>query len=326
MRARGWAVRPGRVGIGTLVVLVFVGLGGCARPQPSGVVRVFDGQPTLQRPIYEEAYGRYFAGALFESRGQLKEALEAYGQALAWDPASPEIVSRLVAVRCKLKDPTAGPAFAALALEAPNFEPFWRSKAECHLLRGELDQAERAAHRAIALDPLQPEATRILVSVLRKKGRAEEAERWLAALELREPQHPHSRTVDDPEAAAEAMDQSILANQLGQAREAALRAQRGPTALALRALELGRWELAERQARLVLGAQPDNSDAWIVALAAADLRRDFGEVERISARLGGAPFPPSPAASRIFAEVMARLVGEEARQVWNQALARQPQP
>jgi hypothetical protein len=72
---------------------------------------------------------------------------------------------------------------------------------------------------------------------------------------------------------------------------------------------------------LVLGADPDDADAWLSSLMAADLRGDRSEFARLLRECPASPSALSPHAAHLHAELLERLIGPEARAAW---LAAQP--
>ena len=77
-------------------------IAGCAEP---GVTRVVEGRPTEGRFISTAAYALFARGAAAEANGALVPALRAFEMAAAEDPGSPEIWTRLGALRCLIEPP-----------------------------------------------------------------------------------------------------------------------------------------------------------------------------------------------------------------------------
>ena len=71
----------------------------------------------------------------------------------------------------------------------------------------------------------------------------------------------------------------------------------------------------------MLGADPDDGDAWVARVVAADLRRDRADFESALRDVPASASALSPVASRLYAELLERVVGAEARAAW---LAAQP--
>lgn len=285
--------------------LVLVAFAGCS-PYGSGVTRIVDGRTQQGRYIPVSAYADYALGSYLEAAGEPEQAENAYMRALADDPNSPEMWTRLAALRCR-RAPLSGMSALERALElAPAYEPAWRAKAACFLGAKRLDDAQAAAEEALRLDPEQERATLLLAQIYEARGDAKRARTWLNAwvvlhpssdigwtafLELAERQgntvdqlrahralrlHQHpmrapvlspSKSSTDPQ---DALDVAIGAGDLDAARRACVAARLPPVEVAVRAFLRGNAELARRQAQLLLSADPSNSDARVVLLLLGD--------------------------------------------------------
>lgn len=125
---------------------------GCASGEV--VDRLYDGHVVEGRFIEPEAYAAFLSGVISEAGGDLRSALASYARAERLDPESPEIWTRIAAVRCAAspRDPRADEALAkALAADA-GYAGAWRVEAKCALSRGEHDAADAAANRAAELE------------------------------------------------------------------------------------------------------------------------------------------------------------------------------
>lgn len=163
--------------------------GGLASCTPYGgqVTRVVDGRTQTGRYVPQPAYADYAFGAYLEASGQLDQAESAYVRALADDPDSPEMWTRLGALRCRRAPSSGFPAFARALALAPNYEPTWRAKARCLLAAGKPADALSAAERAFQLDPNQEQATLLLSEIFLRLGRKADARLWLNAWVTRYP-------------------------------------------------------------------------------------------------------------------------------------------
>lgn len=102
------------------------------------VHRAYDGHVVEGRYVEPQAYAAFFKGAVAESSGDTKSALEAYEYALRLDPSSTEIWARVGAVRCAADrhDPRAQEAFdRALAIDG-SYAAAWSERAKCDHSKG----------------------------------------------------------------------------------------------------------------------------------------------------------------------------------------------
>ncbi len=321
---------------------------GCAGGE---VVRVFDGVVVRGRFINDWAYASYARGAEWEARGQLAEALRFYEEAAAEDPDSPEIWSRIGAVSCRLGKGDGEQAFEKAEAAEANYEPLWRARATCAQARGRTDDALAHARRAVALDPTRDETVILLVRLLGAAGRHDEAERWLRSLAVASPRSTHvwqavaelargqnpawlaqaehallslhpTLAAPPPEvtprldgaARWRAVDSALAAGTLELARTRVREAHLDMRLLAARAIVLGRPALALEEAQLRLGADPDDDDARMAVLLAADLLDQTMVVETALAGAVGASL--SEAGRLLFAELLLRRASREAAAAW----------
>jgi tetratricopeptide (TPR) repeat protein len=146
-----------RGAVGLAVVLT-----ACASTSP--VERVYGGS-SLQGPYIEPgAYAAFLRGAIAEAGGDARAALEAYQAAAELYSESPEIWTRLGAVRCAAdrRDPKADEAFARAVTLDPTYGKGWEAKAKCALARGDSPGSLAAAARAVAIDASVDEANAIV--------------------------------------------------------------------------------------------------------------------------------------------------------------------
>jgi len=314
------------------------------------------------RFVADQAYAAYLKGVVLETQGQSDAALSAYGEAIEHDPDSAELWTRIGALRCaETAKPgaavkTVGPwdAFTRASEIDPTYEETWTERARCHLKRGELDSAARAARVGLSLDPERAEPAILLALILERQGHDDEARRWLDGLLARDPRSIEAheamlafaaRTRDDPrrQTSAEALDllrpprstkplpghgpiassdidAALERGDFDRARSLALAARMSSGLLALRAAALGRVAFARRESELVLAADPADCDARVAAAVAADLTRDDAALERAALRVPSPGAPLSPLGALLFAELLKRRVGPEAARAWLNAM------
>jgi hypothetical protein len=94
-------------------------------------------------------------------------------------------------------------------------------------------------------------------------------------------------------------------------RKAAVALRLSAAELALRAVKESSAEVAAQQAELALNADPNDSNAWIAALCAADLAGDRKSVERLLSDDPVSPSPANPLALELLGELLARLAGDD---------------
>jgi tetratricopeptide (TPR) repeat protein len=291
------------------------------------VVRIVDGRPVPGRYIPDDAYALYLWAAEAEAQGDLAGARRGFEQAAVADPDSPEIWTRIGALRCR--EPAQGvPAGAADAFARaegadPSFGPLFRERARCLLAHGDAPAAAAAADRAVALDPDDLETALLRADALARAGRTDEARRALRSLAARFPQAAlvaRALAALGPEAPSpgplDAVDGAIRAGDLEGARRLALHAHLPGAEVALRAAALGKPAIARAQAELILGADPADASARIALAAAADLAGDLALLARAMDRVPPRSTPPSPLARLLFAEVLDRRVGAPAARAW----------
>jgi tetratricopeptide (TPR) repeat protein len=308
------------------------------------VTRVADGETIEGRAIEPEAYAAYLRASVLEARGDAPGAVAEFERALDEDPESPEIVTRIARLLCAhggASPEAAEEALAsfddALALD-PTYAPAWLGLAECRERRGNRTGALEAAQLAAYYDSSSPAATRTVARLLFALGRADEAFTWLDALVTLLPKSREAEQAlldaaierndraretrarralaalgtADRKARCVAFDEAIRRGDLAAARSLAVELSIRPSSLALLALDRSAPSLALEQARLVLAADPSDSDAWIAALAAADELGDDAAFSETMRLLDPDPLPPSAHALEIFAVLVERHGGREA--------------
>lgn len=292
------------------------------------VTRVYAGKTVEERFIAPEAYAHYTEAQLHEAGGDDEAAEQEYLQALDIDPDSADTWTRLGAVRCRL-----GTAFAPAFAEAEGIDreyaPLWRERAVCELSRGDAKLALEWGKLAVSLDPEDARASLAVSAAFDKLGQKADGARWRGALSLRDPgaermeralsvlaKRAKSKTHKPGRRSTRAsrldVDRALLHEPPERVRKLALESGVRVSELATRAAALGLTSTADSEARRVLAADPDDADAWIAALVAADLSGDQARFESTSALLGAEPLAPGPLGRRLFAELLARRVSKEA--------------
>ncbi|HEX8796858.1 MAG TPA: hypothetical protein VF765_38165 [Polyangiaceae bacterium] len=127
--------------------------GACAR-EPA-VQRAYGGNVIVGAFVEPEAYASVLRGAIAEAGGHWPDALQAYEEAAARAPRSPEVWTRIGEVRCQAnpRDASADAAIDhALRLDA-EYARAWSARARCDQARGDAAGANAAAARAAEIDP-----------------------------------------------------------------------------------------------------------------------------------------------------------------------------
>lgn len=307
---------------------------GCS-PYGSGVTRIVDGRTQEGRYIPVTAYADYALASYLEATGEPEQAENAYMRALADDPRSPEMWTRLAALRCR-RQAMSGISAIKRALDlAPDYEPAWRAKAACHLGAKQLEPAQAAAERAVALDPEQERATLLLAEIYEARGDSQRARTWLnawvvlhpssdigwtALLELAEREGDlvnqlrarralklHQDPMRAPALSAprsgkppeDELDNAIAGGDLDAARRACVALHLPAVEVAIRSYLRGNFKLTRTQAQLLLSADPSNSDARALLLLLGD--------EAASTELWAAPDALSPRVRQLLEAELAHV-------------------
>ena len=334
-----------RFALATLVVALGA-TSGCALSAGS-VTRIADGIESEQSAVSTEAYAYYARGVVFEERGDLRTALIEFRAALTEDPGSAELNARVGSVECKLAQSDgdshvqkADEAFErALELDAYSSDA-WALSARCAARRKRFPEALERARKAASFDADSVELSLLVVQYAEQSGDLAVARAWLDGLLAHIPESREARKAElafaqrHGDAARQLRAERALAQQnvernaerevfdalrrgdLEKARSAATRLRLSPGALALAAARESSASVAAEQAALALNADPNDSDAWVAALVAADLSGDRGEVERLLREDPTSPSPPNPLALELLATVLERLAGDDARHAW----------
>ncbi len=333
--------------VGVAFAALAVALAGCGE---GVVVRVVEGRPQAGRFISAGAYALFTRGAEAEARGEFNRAIEAFAMAVGEDPESPEIWTRIGALRCAVGGaaPAIEAAFARAEEIDPGYGPVHRERARC-ILRGGAGgypTAVREAERALALDPEDLPTVivyaravgdvRALVEAVVRRPESREA--WealgelagqkadgllasaarerLAALPAPAPVYNDQEVTRSPPAEAVIVDASLVAGDVAEARRRARKARHSAGELAVRAALLGLAPFAREEAAMALGADPGDTAARIALAAVADLHGDAGAVDAAMRGIPRRSTPPSPLARLLFAEVLLRRTGVEAARAW----------
>ncbi len=336
------------------------GLCSCAAVACGGyskTLRVVDGKPIDERPISSSAYAAYAYAAQLEGNGKLELALTAYREALGFDSESVEIQTRIASLTCQLAPDDANPEFEDAQELDGNYEALWREWALCELRRGNLTRALRMAKRGVEAAPDGLEASMTVVRVYEARKEPELALRQLVAYTVRfrdsreawsELYHLARRQRDDAwlREAAQQVDRLtrkdapipalgdtpeqivgriLLAEGLTPARNAAVEFRLGATDLGWLAVALGRPKEALAQAELVLGADPDNLEAIVLALTAShQADRSAAFREQLAKTPVGDVNDLSPRAREALVHLLEARVSEESARLVQQLMEHGP--
>jgi Tfp pilus assembly protein PilF len=318
----------------------------------AGTERLINGQTVHGRWIPPSAYASHAAGAYYEQRGDWTRAEQAYRRALNTDSDSPGTWSRIGAVACHRDLANALRAFDEAQRLDPKYAQGWSERAACLQRHGQPEPALAAAFRALRLAPHATGTNLLIADIYASQANRDEALRWLFALILTAPstaahwqalrrhsapesalgqlaasalkrRHPDDRSTKDSPSLravgdATETEAALASADLPGAQQAAAHAGLSPTRLALMAAQMGQTELAQAQARLLLDAAPNNTDALAAALFASTLAGDI-TLTRHLLRAGEPRRPPSKEAAELVAELIRWLVGDAAAQRFSAA-------
>jgi hypothetical protein len=165
---------------------------------------------------------------------------------------------------------------------------------------------------ALVVDTPVPRSTWLKLAAFaahhRDSGRLYRARRGLRELGADEP----------PELA---LDDALSTGNLSGARRAAIELRLPPGRLALRAARAGAFGIARDQAELVLGADPDDGDAWLALLLAESVEPGTPGLAAALARAPQEPTPPSSDTLPALRELLRRLAGTDAADAIGAAFA-----
>lgn len=235
------------------------------------VVRVVDGEDVSSRFIPPAAYAAYAQGALAEADGDDALAREYYRQASSVDSEGVLIWTRLAAVSCRLDEhEDAKRAFAQAAAVDEAFQPIYHERARCELRRGRFAQALKDSERAVDLDPSRDASLALLLESAEGASVDVNAEAWrrearVTGVSLAAKERVGAETI------SERVDRALLNRQPDLAQRLMWAAKMDAGSLGVRALLLGRSEIAMLFARRRLRADPHDSDSRVLFALAADL-------------------------------------------------------
>lgn len=283
------------------------------------MARRVDGVTSEGRFIEPDAYALYAVASLREARSQWREALELYERALDIDGRGPELRTRIGAVACKLhQDKQADRAFAAAARADAAYGPLWFELAQCRKARADLRGALRAALEAVRLDPERYEASLLAAELAELSGNLALAWQLRDGLATHAPdallvQRSLLQAAERSHDSSRATRARARLDQL-QARGSSAPALHG-TPRAIAALTRGDVSQAKREAEMLLGADPSNGDALVIALTVADLEQDHAAFNALLERSPESAAPISPDLRGALAALLARRVSAEAAQL-----------
>ncbi len=304
------------------------------------VVRRYDGDPHSGRVIRDEAYAHYARGAYLEAAGFYEQAADEYEAVLHWDVESMAAWTRLAAVLCASGKPAHREFERAHSL-GERFAPYWHARAVCLERQGDTRAAVEAAERAMVLDPNGMPHTLLAARLHEQLGRDARAAHLLLGAVLRAPASPANRRAladfaerhRDPVlsrvaccAAGEPYPTPAGLPRLEPPHRATPTSSRARPAPALSMLEKavcaasrGNSVVAKRLASSLLAADPDNADAAIALLYAADLTNDAPLFRETLSQMGLHPRLTMKLSRELYVELLARRLGASAAAAWGGA-------
>ena len=285
--------------------------------------RVFDGHAVVGPYIEPEAYAAFADGVYREAHGDTAGALRSYRVAQASDSDSPAIAVRIASLTCST-DLDAALSELDTAGIGQSYAPAWLERARCLQQHGKGEEALAAVRRAVMLDSDAPDANLLAAQLLRQQHATRAASAWLFAWLLSAPSAATRRA--SIEAEARALGDDALA-ELAQSSDGAARDPApldSSDAAAPSPLERARQAsatdpaLALAEARRVLGANPRDADAFVIALSAA---HRLGDERALAELLRGAVTTSLPDAdlAPLLLELLRHRAGEDAAQTWGEA-------
>jgi tetratricopeptide (TPR) repeat protein len=306
---------------GGALVLVGAALLGCSAHRTTA--RVFDGHTVVGPYIEPEAYAAFADGVYREAHGDTAGALRSYRRAQASDSDSPAIAVRIASLTCAA-DLDAALSELDTSGIGRNYAPAWLERGRCLHRHGQGKEALTAVRRAVMLEPDAPDANLLAAELLRQQHATQAASAWLFAWLLADPDAAARRA--SIEAEAEKLGDSALLELARSSEGYALEQAPGEAsdAAAPSPLERARRAsasdpaLALAEARRVLGANPRDADALVIALSAAHRLGDeqaFATLLRASmtTSLPGSDLAP------LVIELLRQRAGNDAADAWAEA-------
>lgn len=347
---------------GTLAQLVgalSLWVAGCGSTQ--GTQRVFAGQTVAGPYIEPQAYAAYAEGSYLEARGDWAGAERAYQRALARDPDSPGVWTRLGVIACRRDLEGALEQFQTDGVSKA-YAPAWAERARCQREHGDALGALDSARRAILLDPDNAGANLLIADVYNAQDQPSRASAWLFAWMLRDPaaaSHwravlqrgvllkdreledlaqaqvsqrretgPHDGSFDTATSEAAAWPDVAAALRTGDVSLARIKAgERGISmrALALLAIANGQPSVGLAQAELLLAAAPSDGNALVAALFASALLGDAAKFAALLRHEKRISLPEAELAEQM-ADLLRWYAGDAAAEKWLLAYERAKAP
>ncbi|HWO14190.1 MAG TPA: tetratricopeptide repeat protein [Polyangiaceae bacterium] len=295
-------------------------LGCAAHPRTE---RVFDGHTVTGPYIEPQAYAAFAEGIYREEHGDIDGALRAYRRAQALDAESPGISVRIAALLCRT-DLEAALAELDTSDRGRDHAPAWVERGRCLRQHGQPEAALPAARRAVLLDDGDGDANLLVAQLLREQGSPEQARAWLFAWLLGDRQAvAHWEAI---EAEARQLGDDALAELARSTASAARDPALAPLAEASAPTPLERARqaspndpaLALAEARLVLGANPGDGDALVIALSAAHRLGDERALSELLREASPASLP-APELTPLLIELLRHRTGDAAADAWAEA-------
>jgi tetratricopeptide (TPR) repeat protein len=310
---------------GGVLALGLAALSGCGAHRTTE--RVFDGHSVVGPYIEPEAYAAFADGVYREAHGDAAGALRSYRRAQASDSDSPAIAVRIAVLTCAT-DLEAALSELDTSGIGRSYAPAWVERARCLRHHGRPDEALAAVQRAVMLDPDEPEANLLGAQLLGERQSTRAAGAWLFAWLLvdrdaagrRESIQAEASKLGDTELAA------LARSSESSAEDASLP---DPDASAPTPLERARRAsasepaLALAEARRVLGANPHDADALVIALFAAHRLGDERALTELL-REASPSSPPSAELAPLVLELLRHRAGDDAASAWEQAYRAPP--
>ncbi len=286
-----------------VAALVLVASTAACTEGAGGVTRMVGGVRYEGRFIAPEAYAAYTLGIEHETRGEYAKAVNAFVEARAADPESPEIWARIGSCQCFGSSAEQGPAAGMHAFDNgieldADYYGNYLERARCEERARDFETALEDAHEAVLRRPQDEPANLLVARLLQTLGRTAEARSWLEAFQSFHETSP-------------AMRRALEASRVPARPSAPPSDARSPAtrSAAFAELRAGKLEAAQKLAKNELDADPTNADAWIVTLVACDALRDNVCFDAALDELRLPALTPSDAALALLSQLVARRAG-----------------